>query len=273
MTKAKKTAPAQSPKQMYEGFIKDYGSWLGAQEHARGIRSENVGARTGARDYALKCVDEILGLKDVAGNPISQADVLKSDATVDTVLRNAINYHGEHAQNRFTADLRHILDRTPDKGLAGIVLDHIPPVELKGKDKYAKASEAHSAYMTLLSKLPKDDEDMKVKHEDLYKTLMPFVADRIGKQFEGDEYAKDSEDLIRDTVNAASFVLASSGISCLNGVRGLVKAYKKEFEEYLPEDKDKAKYARKTLRVLAGEDSTRGIAMQSVYMAHKKAQK
>ena len=276
MTKRKLTKE-QSPGEKYDDFIGAFGSLHRAADSSRNLHSEDINARENSRAYAISYADEnIEGLKGIAKNEVMQADVLKSDASIDRILRNAIHRYQVLSRDRFASNAGEIIQETPDKGLAAIVYG-IPALKIEGNDKHNKAAYAHEAFYELAS-LAKSDEaegngEKRARHQDFYNALIPYVAEKIKKIFEEDEELKGKKELLEDTISASAFVLASSQSACMMTAKNFADKYKKEFDSYLPEENNKAEYARETLRAVSKDEKSRPGAMELVYDAHNTAKK
>ena len=265
----------KTPTEKYAGFIDAYGNFGKASRNAEMLRSPEIRLRNAAREYALKYTENIPGLEGIAKDPIAQAEFLKSDTSVDKILGYAVDYNETISSKRFELDNKHIIDETPETGLAAIVLDAITPVEMKGNERYDKASEAHDAYFRLnqrLKEIKQEGRNGKIDHEELYKTLMYDIAKKIEGKLSEDKYSNDNG-LKVEAMKVAGFVLASSQALCLDGVETMRDSYRKDFEKYLPKDGDKAGYARSILTEMSEDEDLRRNAMGAVYYAHQIAEK
>lgn len=244
----------------FKKFIEAYEAFTKSELASRAIRSEDVSARDDAREFALaSAAANIPGFENIAADPIAAADVLNKDADVDKLLINETRHFRGQSEQRYAADKKDIIANASEKGLAAIVLNDIPSLNIKGDE----TSEAHAAYQDLRAKMPEKGE--RINHREMYNVLMKYMGKRIKAKISGDEHLKKVKGLDKATLETAMFVLASSAESCLSGVAGLIIEYKKEFEDHLPDEKIKVEYAR---GLLTGMKDT-SAAMRAVYAAEQ----
>lgn len=261
----------------YKEFKEEYGKAIATSEQARNLVSEELAKRMNARDYAMKEAKDTLAALDPAlaaslANPVAVSQMRNSHDTLDQFLNQSAAFHAKKANHVYTTDLESILTEVPDKGLAKICIEATMPYQLPGNDdsakKHNKRAEYHAKYVGIASVLQQTEGA-----EDEHEKLMGIAAQSIMAAFEetissNEKYAfiKGDAEYMKLAASATMSALSISKSATRNYVKGKADDYRKKFDKSFADDKEKADYARETLRKMKSEGKDE-LVMNALYKA------
>lgn len=278
-------------KEKFDAFIASYENYRAALEAIEKLSSNDPSDRISARDYAVAYAQANQPGVQGAIDQIARADLQNKSQALDMLFEEARDNTLRRAHNKFIADSNIIIKETPDKGLAAIVLDEVMPIPIDRDNNHNKIVVVHTNYQKLGALMPRKGADGQMimpEHGALYRALEGFVKERVESKYANDEDFRNDPKVNKykeHTEAVSKFLLASSARLCLNGVISLRKSYEADFNRYLPDESDKAAYARKSLNELVamsnkeykdrqiklGKDKLIEIGMRTVFRANDVA--
>jgi len=233
----------------FKEFRRSYDSWGAFQKIAKDANSENPEKRLGARNAALDfAAKHVPGLEAVVNDPIAREQIPQH--IIDTYLATAIKYFGTETAEKIKNKGKKIIKDAPDKGLAAIVLG-LEPCKIEGDDKHNEIAKIHARVHDFNSALGAYENDGKNGHAILYSVAAKHAEEEIRNNLAKNNPAlKDNKEVIERLTATLLATLAVSERDALVYVASRGEKAKKEFEEKIGNEENKARYARETLTYL-----------------------